>query len=215
MIILATCALSSNTPANWPRTTRPDRNQAGRVHRRDRRVIKKAMAKGLINKADPLLTAYSLFAIGNWPYQWYRPDQRSRSGGARGTVLANLSARSRCTLSRRPAEISRIRRAPASCASRHAAIANGRTSAAHVTGIAGSSVAARGTLRHALQNRRHAEQVERPVKWQDLDRPRVRHVQRISRRILPRPVHRAPSGRWSRSVPLKSMPSGRYQSMRW
>ena len=38
-------------------------------------VIKKAMAKGLINKANPLLTAYSLFAIGNWPYQWYRPGK--------------------------------------------------------------------------------------------------------------------------------------------
>jgi AcrR family transcriptional regulator len=38
-------------------------------------VIERAMAKGLINKANPLLTAYSLFAIGNWPYQWYRPGR--------------------------------------------------------------------------------------------------------------------------------------------
>jgi AcrR family transcriptional regulator len=36
-------------------------------------VIEKAMAKGLINKAPARLTANCLFAIGNWPYQWYRP----------------------------------------------------------------------------------------------------------------------------------------------
>ena len=38
-------------------------------------VIEKAMAKGLINKANSRLTANCLFAIGNWPYQWYRPDK--------------------------------------------------------------------------------------------------------------------------------------------
>lgn len=38
-------------------------------------IIEKAMAKGLINKADPRLTANILFAIGNWPYQWYRPGK--------------------------------------------------------------------------------------------------------------------------------------------
>lgn len=38
-------------------------------------VIERAMAKGLINKADPRLTAHCLFAIGNWPYQWYRPGK--------------------------------------------------------------------------------------------------------------------------------------------
>jgi AcrR family transcriptional regulator len=37
------------------------------------RIIEKAMAKGLINKAPARLTANCLFAIGNWPYQWYRP----------------------------------------------------------------------------------------------------------------------------------------------
>jgi len=36
-------------------------------------IIEKAMAKGLINKADPRLTANCLFAVSNWPYQWYRP----------------------------------------------------------------------------------------------------------------------------------------------
>lgn len=36
-------------------------------------VIEKAMAKRLINKADPRLTANCLFAVSNWPYQWYRP----------------------------------------------------------------------------------------------------------------------------------------------
>jgi AcrR family transcriptional regulator len=38
-------------------------------------VIEKAMAKGLINKAPARLTANCLFAIGNWPYQWYRPGK--------------------------------------------------------------------------------------------------------------------------------------------
>lgn len=38
-------------------------------------VIQKAMAKGLINRADPRLTANCLFALGNWPYQWYRPNK--------------------------------------------------------------------------------------------------------------------------------------------
>lgn len=38
-------------------------------------VIERAMAKGLINKADPRLTANCLFAVGNWPYQWYRPNR--------------------------------------------------------------------------------------------------------------------------------------------
>jgi AcrR family transcriptional regulator len=38
-------------------------------------VIEKAMAKGTINKADPRLTANCLFAIANWPYQWYRPGK--------------------------------------------------------------------------------------------------------------------------------------------
>jgi TetR/AcrR family transcriptional regulator, cholesterol catabolism regulator len=38
-------------------------------------IIEKAMKKGLINKADPLMTANCLFAIGNWPYQWYRPSK--------------------------------------------------------------------------------------------------------------------------------------------
>lgn len=38
-------------------------------------VIKKAMADGTINKADPRLTANCLFSIGNWAYQWYRPNK--------------------------------------------------------------------------------------------------------------------------------------------
>jgi TetR/AcrR family transcriptional regulator, cholesterol catabolism regulator len=38
-------------------------------------VIERAMSKGLINRADPRLTANCLFAIANWPYQWYRPKQ--------------------------------------------------------------------------------------------------------------------------------------------
>jgi AcrR family transcriptional regulator len=38
-------------------------------------IVEKAMKKGLINKADPLMTANCLFAIGNWPYQWYRPSK--------------------------------------------------------------------------------------------------------------------------------------------
>lgn len=38
-------------------------------------VIEKAMSKRLINKADPRLTANCLFAIANWPYQWYRPGK--------------------------------------------------------------------------------------------------------------------------------------------
>lgn len=36
-------------------------------------IIEKAMSKKMINRADPLLTAHCLFAISNWPYQWYRP----------------------------------------------------------------------------------------------------------------------------------------------
>ena len=36
-------------------------------------VIEKAMAAGVINKADPRLTAHCLFGISNWAYQWYRP----------------------------------------------------------------------------------------------------------------------------------------------
>jgi AcrR family transcriptional regulator len=36
-------------------------------------IIEKAMARKLINKADPRLTAHCLFAVSNWPYQWYRP----------------------------------------------------------------------------------------------------------------------------------------------
>ena len=38
-------------------------------------IIEQAMAKGLINKDDPRLVANCLFAIGNWPYQWYRPGR--------------------------------------------------------------------------------------------------------------------------------------------
>ena len=38
-------------------------------------VIKKAMAEGTINKADPRLTAMCIFSIGNWAYQWYRPNK--------------------------------------------------------------------------------------------------------------------------------------------
>jgi AcrR family transcriptional regulator len=36
-------------------------------------VIEQAMAAGVINKADPRLTAHCLFGIANWAYQWYRP----------------------------------------------------------------------------------------------------------------------------------------------
>jgi len=38
-------------------------------------ILEKAMAKRLINKADPRLTANCLFAVSNWPYQWYRPGK--------------------------------------------------------------------------------------------------------------------------------------------
>ena len=38
-------------------------------------VTKRAMAKGLINKADPRLTAFCLFGICNWAYQWYQPSR--------------------------------------------------------------------------------------------------------------------------------------------
>ena len=38
-------------------------------------VIKKAMAEGILNKADPRLTANCLFSICNWAYQWYRPSK--------------------------------------------------------------------------------------------------------------------------------------------
>lgn len=36
-------------------------------------LISEAMSAGVIRKADPRLTAMCLFAIANWPYQWYRP----------------------------------------------------------------------------------------------------------------------------------------------
>jgi len=36
-------------------------------------VIEQAMKAGVINKADPRLTAHCLFGIANWAYQWYRP----------------------------------------------------------------------------------------------------------------------------------------------
>jgi AcrR family transcriptional regulator len=38
-------------------------------------VIKKAMAEGILNKADPRLTANCLFSVCNWAYQWYRPNK--------------------------------------------------------------------------------------------------------------------------------------------
>lgn len=38
-------------------------------------VIERAMAKGLVNRADARLTANCLFAIASWPYQWYRPTR--------------------------------------------------------------------------------------------------------------------------------------------
>jgi AcrR family transcriptional regulator len=38
-------------------------------------VLEKAMAKGSINKANPRFTANCLFAVSNWPYQWYRPGK--------------------------------------------------------------------------------------------------------------------------------------------
>jgi len=38
-------------------------------------VITKAMADGLVRKADPALTAHCLFGICNWAYQWYRPNR--------------------------------------------------------------------------------------------------------------------------------------------
>lgn len=38
-------------------------------------VIENAMADGLINEADPRLTAHCLFGICNWAYQWYRPSR--------------------------------------------------------------------------------------------------------------------------------------------
>lgn len=38
-------------------------------------ILEKAMAKNLINKADPRLAANCLFAVANWPYQWYRPGR--------------------------------------------------------------------------------------------------------------------------------------------
>lgn len=37
------------------------------------KVIEQGMAAGVINKADPRLTAHCLFGIANWAYQWYRP----------------------------------------------------------------------------------------------------------------------------------------------
>jgi len=36
-------------------------------------VIEQAMQAGVINKADPRLTAHCLFGIANWAYQWYSP----------------------------------------------------------------------------------------------------------------------------------------------
>lgn len=36
-------------------------------------IIEQAMKAGLINKADPRLTAHCLFGIANWAYQWYSP----------------------------------------------------------------------------------------------------------------------------------------------
>ena len=38
-------------------------------------VIKKAMADGVVRKADPTLTAHCLFGVCNWAYQWYRPSK--------------------------------------------------------------------------------------------------------------------------------------------
>jgi AcrR family transcriptional regulator len=38
-------------------------------------VIKRAMADGVVRKADPTLTAHCLFGICNWAYQWYRPSK--------------------------------------------------------------------------------------------------------------------------------------------
>lgn len=36
-------------------------------------VIEQAMQAGVVNKADPRLTAHCLFGIANWAYQWYSP----------------------------------------------------------------------------------------------------------------------------------------------
>ncbi len=36
-------------------------------------VIEQGMKAGVINKADPRLTAHCLFGIANWAYQWYSP----------------------------------------------------------------------------------------------------------------------------------------------
>jgi AcrR family transcriptional regulator len=36
-------------------------------------VIEQAMEAGVVNKADPRLTAHCLFGIANWAYQWYSP----------------------------------------------------------------------------------------------------------------------------------------------
>ena len=36
-------------------------------------VIEQAMRAGVVNKADPRLTAHCLFGIANWAYQWYSP----------------------------------------------------------------------------------------------------------------------------------------------
>jgi TetR/AcrR family transcriptional regulator, cholesterol catabolism regulator len=36
-------------------------------------IIEEAMEAGVINKANPRLTAHCLFGISNWAYQWYSP----------------------------------------------------------------------------------------------------------------------------------------------
>jgi len=41
-------------------------------------VIEQAMKDGVINKADPRLTAHCLFGIANWAYQWYSPRKDPR-----------------------------------------------------------------------------------------------------------------------------------------
>jgi AcrR family transcriptional regulator len=38
-------------------------------------IIERAMAAGLVNGADPQLTAHCLFGIASWSYQWYRPTK--------------------------------------------------------------------------------------------------------------------------------------------
>lgn len=36
-------------------------------------IIEQAMQAGVINEANPRLTAHCLFGIANWAYQWYSP----------------------------------------------------------------------------------------------------------------------------------------------